>query len=429
MKRRLGIFEQTQAFANTHFPFNAVVVLRLTGAPAVETLQKALGLLRSRHPLLGAGICSFDGHLCFDTDGVPPVPFKALHRHSDQDWRTLAEEELSNSFDLAVGPLLRVAYLGPEGAERSAELVLTFQHVIMDAASGTSLISELLGLCAELEAGRPLQDVQMQPFPPAAEAHFSAGMKRGRSGFILRQLADELNYQWHSRGKRQPPVYARGKSRILPLQLSAQTTADLVQRCRRQRVTLNSALAAALLLVAQRRLYGGEERLLRNFIFANLRPYVDPPLAADNLGSCFAMLRITTRVPGDGDFWSLARTLSTQVYQAAKRGDKYHNLLMSRTVMKMMLGQDRFRMAHTALSYTGVANLPVDYDGLHLAGLHAFVSNFVLGPEYTAQVRIFAARLWWDFVYLDCDMDTQEAGILAGEILMLLEESAHVGGN
>jgi hypothetical protein len=429
MKRALGVFEHTQAFANAHFPFNVVVVLRLMGAPAVETLQRACELLRCHHPLLGVGIHTIDGRLCFDTDGVPPMPFRALPRRSEQDWRTLAEEELDSSFDLTTGPLLRAAYLGPEGAEGRAELVLTFQHVIMDAASGTSLIAELLGLCADLEAGRSLQEVQLQPFPPAAEERFTASMKRGRSGFVLRQLADEVNYQWHSRGKRQPPVYAQGRSRILSLQLPEQVTADLVQRCRRQRVTLNSALAAALLLVAQRRLYGGEERLLRNFVFANLRPYVVPPLAADNLGSCFAMLRLTTQVPKDADFWNLAQMLNAQIYQAAKRGEKYHNLLMSRSVMKMMLGQNRFRMAHTALSYTGVANLPVDYDGLRLTGLHAFVSNFVLSPEYTAQVRMFAGRLWWDFVYLDCDMGAQQAEVLAQEILMLLEEKAHVGGS
>lgn len=424
MKRALGVFEHTQALANAHFPFNVVSVLRLTGAPAAEIVQRAFEQLRRRHPLLGVRIHSVDGRPCFDTEAVPPMPFQTLPRQSEQDWRKLAEAELSNSFDLGTGPLLRAAYLGPAGDERRAELVLTFQHAIVDAASGTSLISELLGLCADLEAGRPLQTVQLQSFPPSAEEHFSAGMKRGRSGFVLRQLADELSYQWHSRGKRQPPVHAQGKPRILSLQLSRQATANLVQICRRQRVTLNSALTAALMLVVQRRLYGGEERLLRNFVFANLRPYVNPPVRADNLGSCFAMLRFTTRIPRDAGFRDLAQTLNAQIYQAARRGDKYHNLLMSRAVMKMMLGQDRVRMAHTALSYTGVSNLPRDYGGLHLAGLHAFVSNFVLGPEYTAQVRLFAGRLWWDFVYLDCDMDAKQAAILAEEILLTLEEKA-----
>lgn len=427
MKRPLGVFENTQAFFNHRFPFNAVVVLRLSGAPAVDTLKKAIVWLRQRHPLLGVRIHDVNGVSCFDTDAVPPNPFLCFPRNSAQDWQAMVEKELEKPFDLKQGPLFRAVYLEPSGSVRMAELVLSFQHTIMDAASGTSLIAELLRLCADLEAGMKLPEVYLQAFPPAADTHFTASMMRGKSRFMLRQLIDELKFQWFSRGKRQPPVYARGHSRILPLQFSEQSTVGLIRFCRRHRVTLNSALVAALLVVAQQQLYGNEERLLRHFVFANLRPYVMPPISAENLGSCFAMLRFTTRVTENSGFWALAKAVNAQVYKAAKAGEKYHSLLTSRMVMKMLLAQNRFRMGHTALSYTGVANLPADYGDIKLEGLHAFVSNCVLGPEFTAQVRIFNARLWWDFVYLDCDMDANRAYELAQEVLLLLEESSHAG--
>ncbi len=80
-------------------------------------------------------------------------------------------------------------------------------------------------------------------------------------------------------------------------------------------------------------------------MFANLRLYVDPSLPPDNLGSCFAMMRYTTRVAEEGGFWELARGLNEQVYTATKRGEKYLNLLMSWWVMTMMTGQKRFRMS------------------------------------------------------------------------------------
>ncbi len=429
MQRILGVFEHTQVLANAHFPFNVVVVLRLTGAPASDILQQAFRLLRNHHPLLGVRIQTINDLPCFDTNEVPPIPFQILPRNSENDWHTLVEKELSNPFNLSEGPLLRVSYLESasiqSNAKKNTELVLTFQHVIMDATSGSRLILELLSLCADLEADRCLPEIQMQAFPAAADYYFSAKMKRGKGAFIFRQLVDELSYQWHSRGKRQPAIHDRGKSCILPLQLSKQSTTNLIQCCRRNRVTLNSALTAAMLLVVQRRLYCNEERLLRNFVFANLRPYVIPPLAADNLCSCYAMLRFTARVPKDANFWDLVQTLNTLLYQSVKRGDKYHNFLMSKMIMKMMLGQNRFRMGHTAMSYTGEVNLPTDYDGIHLNGLHAFVSNFVLGPEYTAQVRLFDKRLWWDFVYLDCDMDASLAENLAREIFILLKEQVH----
>ncbi len=426
MKRPLGVFEHTQAYANSHYPFNVVVVLPLSGAPSGDTLKRALELLRGRHPLLAARIQGMNDKPWFDTDGVPAMVFRELPRLSEAHWQSVVEDELAATFDLEAGPLVRAAYLGPEGEERRAEFVWCFQHSIMDAASGVALVRELLDLCADLDAGREPPRSGPLGFPPAADALFTPAQRRGRAGFMLRQLADELRYQWHSRGKRQPRVYPEGRAGVFSLQMDEAASDALVRQCRRRRVTLNSALCAAMLRMGQRRLYGGEERLLRNFVFANLRPYLAPPVPPDNLGSCFAMMRFTTRVPAGGAFWDLARALNEQVYRAARRGEKFHNLLMSWTVMNMMLGQRRFRMSHTALSYTGVADLPRDYGGIRLERLHAFVSNFVLGPEYTAQVRLFAGRLWWDFVYLDCDMERERAQALAREILQELKEVAHI---
>ena len=84
---------------------------------------------------------------------------------------------------------------------------------------------------------------------------------------------------------------------------------------------------------------------------------------------------------------------------------------------RMILGLGNQRMAHTALSYTGVARIPESCGDLRLEGLHAYVSNFRLGPEYTAQTRLFAGRLFWDIVYLDSDMDAAQAAAIGDHIL------------
>ena len=60
-----------------------------------------------------------------------------------------------------------------------------------------------------------------------------------------------------------------------------------------------------------------------------------------------------------------------------------------------------------------------------IRGVHSFVSNIAIGPEFSAQARLFRARLCWDFVYLDADMDEAAARALAGDVLERLEEAAH----
>jgi hypothetical protein len=57
---------------------------------------------------------------------------------------------------------------------------------------------------------------------------------------------------------------------------------------------------------------------------------------------------------------------------------------------------------------------------LRLEEIHAFISNMVLGPEYSALARLWEGRLWWDIVYLDSDMDRAVAATVAETILDLL---------
>jgi hypothetical protein len=78
-------------------------------------------------------------------------------------------------------------------------------------------------------------------------------------------------------------------------------------------------------------------------------------------------------------------------------------------------------MATTAVSYTGPVKLDKIYGKTALKDIHAFVSNFVLGPEYTAAVRLFDGQFHWDILYLDSDMGFAEAKVLADEIVTLLE--------
>ena len=88
--------------------------------------------------------------------------------------------------------------------------------------------------------------------------------------------------------------------------------------------------------------------------------------------------------------------------------------------MTMLLRQST-RMGTTALNYAGAPHLEVgDNAPFSVRGLHAFVTNFPRGPEYTAQSRIFEGRLWWDIVYLDSDMDRGEAQAIAEEMRDLI---------
>jgi hypothetical protein len=255
-------------------------------------------------------------------------------------------------------------------------------------------------------------------FPPAFQ-----GWSRTRrtTTFLLRQMADEVIYRLRSRGTGKASPDPSARSRVLPMRISRAATAALIRHTRSRRVTLASVLNAATLLAASKHLYDGQDLPLRYFVFPNLRPYLKPPVPVENLAPLLTMMRFTIRVGPDRDLWSLAQEVNAQTYAAFKRGDKFLFPLLSVPMMRMLIKRKSHRMGATAVSYTGAPTIGATYGSLRVKGIHSFVSNIDLGPEYTAQVRLFGGELLWDIVYMDSDMDVSQATLIAEEIRGMLQ--------
>jgi hypothetical protein len=233
-------------------------------------------------------------------------------------------------------------------------------------------------------------------------------------------MAGEVGYRLRSRGagKTSPQPSARG--RVLPMRISRAATTALVRQARTRRITLASVLNAAALLAVSRHRYGGRDLPLRYFIFPNLRPYLKPPVPVEQLGPLLSMMWLTVRVRPDHDLWSLADAINAQTYAAFKRGDKFLFPLIAAPMMRALLTLKSRRMGATAVSYAGTQEIGPTYGPYRVRGIHAFVSNIDLGPDYTALARLFRGELLWDIVYMDSDMDAAQADLIAAEIRGLL---------
>ncbi len=422
--RPLGSFETAQALTDAHTPFNVVAVLRLRDGPNASTIRHALDALQKRHPLLRAAIVSSDQGLRF----VPcelPIALERLDREGDSAWERAAEIELGSRFDAEVGPLVRCRLVGDGGQGRTSEIILSFHHSIVDGASGTNAVAELLSACASIEAGETPQIGPPLPLLRPSEELFPAshlGFRRRLSlaGFLMRQMADEISYRVRSIGTRRPPIHPRGRCRILCRSLGAEDTTALVRTCRRRRLSLNNALNAAMMLAVQRQLYGGETIPMRHFNFANLRPLLKPPVDDEHILSLHSMLRVTVSVRAEDDLWTTAGDVNRAVTGSARRGDFFSSVSLSAAMMRIILGQGTQRMGTTALAYAGPPRMPRVFGSTEVIGLEVFVSNLTLGPEFTAQVRLIDGELRWNIVYLDCDLDRAKAEAISEEMLSLL---------
>jgi acyl carrier protein len=187
--------------------------------------------------------------------------------------------------------------------------------------------------------------------------------------------------------------------------LAEEDTTALVRACRSRRLTLGSALNAAMLVAVHRLLYDDKPTLLRHFNFADLRLVLKPRVAAETLGSYHGMLRVTVPMPSGTGLWATASVVNEKISSAARRGDSLWSVKLSTAMMRPILRQQKQRMGTTALSYTGPSRLPRRFGSIEVSSPDVFISNLTLGPEYTAQARLADGELHWNIVYLDCDMD------------------------
>lgn len=414
MLRKLGRFERALYLSDQHSPFNVVSVLRLENPPSPEILVAALETLQHRQPLMRARI----ENRAFEELPSPELNFEVRERLSDTCWLETVEHEMNERLRPTDG-LFRGIYLFSAGR---GELILTFHHACMDAASGVSLLDELLQACngtAALPALELLPPVENR-FPPEYKGW--RGLAAALA-YTARQMADEFGYRQQARGKRIPSVNLGGHGFPLTMTLPESLVDTLSRRGRQKKITLNSLLNAAQVLAANHLLYGGELTPMRTFTFADLRPYTTPPTSPVYLANYISMLRFTLQVSGEDDLWELASRLHDKILPSLKRGDKFIATRMSEPMMKMLLAMKSMRMGTAGLNYNGAVPLQTAYGDILVTSLHGFLSSFDIGPEVSSQARIFNEELIWDFMFLESDLGRGQAEQVLEEIRSILESA------
>jgi len=427
LKRELGTFERALMIADQHAPFHIVSVLRLESGPPPHVLKQSLQILQNRHPFLKSRLLHEKGYYYFASLVEPALPFYFLPRWNADHWNYVAEVELAKRIDTAAGPLFRCTYLYSAADER-ADIIFSFYRPIVDASSVSQFLHELLVVCSSFMDEKTISPYQLSPAPPA-ESRFPPAFRGlpltlNQLRYAFGQELEEFVYQLRTRRKRIPPIHPHGSQvHLLSLQLPEDLTESLAQRARKESMTLNSVLNAAMLLAVNRHLYAGQQAPMRTFSFASLRPYVQPPLGDEDLACYVSLLRYTVLVSGGADFWSLAHSLHKKIYSSLKSGDKFVAATLAEPWMIRLTHSKSSRLAATALDYSGVVPVQSVYGSIRVMGLHGFESAYDLGPEFSAEAQIFNNQLFLDFTYLEADMSRDEAKAIVEEIKSILKSA------
>ncbi len=428
IKRSLGSIELSWLLASQFEPASVVGVLRLESGPAPDILRRAFTQLQQEQPLLNVRIATQGKRFYFEeVADSPPIPLHVQTWQNETEWQSIATDALNTTIPIENPPLMRCVYLYQEGENKASDLLFSYHHAIMDAASAVQFYHRLLSFCA----GKDVADIgKRHPLQPAADKLLPPTMQGiKRNGRILQymidQMGDEIRYRRQLGDGRVAPLNTTPSYNLMLLrQLDKPSTKAIVRRSRRERVSMNSVVSTALLLAVHKHLYQNQPLPLRPLAFANLRPYLDPPVADSYLGSYIAMLRHTVFCNENGDFWETVQRFQAKVSRSSKRGEKIVAMLMSGQLIKAVIRFQSFRMGTTAVSYPGSLNLQPTYGEIRVKGIHGFISNNRLGPEFTAFAKILFGELSWDFLYLDADMDPAMAKTIADEVMHILQANA-----
>lgn len=415
MERKLRAFEAAIAETAARRPFNVVGSLRIAPAPTMEELRLALDGLQRNHPMLRAQVESRRDGRWFVHDGQQPIPLREVSLTERHGWRSEVEVGLGDRLDPAKGPLIRFSNLAaPDGAY--ADLIFVAHHAILDGVSAQAMVDELL---RRLAGASPA--TAQDALTPSPASRYPAPWRIPRAlpamiGYAGREIVRDASYQLRNGGHRYR-VNPAARSKVLTCSLDKAASQRLIRATRRRRVTVNSALQAAGLLALSK--FQSDRRMqpLQSITFADLRPYLKPPLPAEQLGCAISMLRFGLIIDTQSAFWDTAQEVHRLISGAATRGDKFVATHMAPAMMRFLLSQRRMRMASTALSYLGPIRLSNQYGPYQLREVHGFVSDVDIGPLFTALAHLWRGELRWDFAYLDTDWEREEAEAIADGLL------------
>lgn len=424
MKRELGSLERALVVSGRYAPFHSVYVLCLELPPPSQIIGKALKFLQKRHSFLRARLLPENGKYYFASLTEPVLPFRVLPRWNDTHWVQVAEVELQAQSESSPGPMFRCTYLYDEN-QKQAEIILTFFHSLVDAASAGCLLNELLTVSVSLMDEGTVTASELSPAPPQ-EARFPSafrgvGLSLRTFGYLVRQTVDELLYQIQAREKRKPPLHKKSShGHIISLELPDTFTATLLHRTGLEKVMPDAILHAALMISVNRHLYAGKRVPMRTFSLWDMRPSVEPPLSNEHLGNYVSPLRFSLPVEGGVNIWQLARMLQQKLSHSVRSGDHYLAATATESLLKYAVRKSPFRMSSTSLSFSGDSQLKENYGDMIINDVHVYISACEIGPEFLGHGRLFDGRLILDFTYLDADMSYDEAKAIIEEIKSIL---------
>ena len=230
----------------SHSPFSIVtMVVRIKGHVDESMLKAAVEKAQQQHALRRTRICDpQNGELWFTTDGAQEIPIEVVSRSSKDDWIEIHAAKAKIPYEFEKRPPIRFVLVQSEDV---SELIIFCHHMICDGMSLAYLARDLMTFL-----GDPKAEVNVLPDPePISLDNLPSDVAPSSLikyfiNKIRQKWADEIVFFNQEDYEALNEVYWDNyQHKILSIDLSEAETASLVARCRKEKVTVNTALITA----------------------------------------------------------------------------------------------------------------------------------------------------------------------------------------
>ena len=286
------------------------MVARIRGEISEEMLKDAVDKVQQRHLNLRVRIYEDNDHnLWFTSEGVEEIPIEIVTRKSDDHWIDLYHESCKIPFDYEKRPAIRFMLLqSPE----ISELIIFCHHIICDGMSLAYLARDIM-----THLGDPTREVEVLPNPvPMDKDNLAHDVTVNR---IVKFFVNRISKKWKKNEtyfdqedyNNLNEVYWKiYKHELLPIEFSEAETSALVEKCRNEEVTVNTALTAAF--AGAQSIIRGDKANPNIAIGGSLRDRLLQP-AGEAMGYFAGGVSLKYKYNSKTNFWENARTLHRKV--------------------------------------------------------------------------------------------------------------------
>ncbi len=404
--------------------YNVVTLSRIQGPLTPAILRQALDMAQARHPRLNSRIVGSLDALRFETEGTQPIPLRVVHKQDCEQWQEVVLEEMNERIESSKG-MLRAVLVEFSSEPDTHYLLTSLHHAITDGLSGIQLHSELLTYCMNLATGAPVAPAPSLPALPAVNDLLPASMRGFKAtinsmSFLLRLTLKKLWYRPKSLGFEQYVPTEQRRCGMVHRQLDPELTQQLVEQCRAEHVTVQSALCAAMLLTVASKITEPQTTDVRLSCqsFVNLRQYLTPAVSREHLSVLASFVPSFHTVSTHTSLWELAREVKQQLNAGLKQQtDLFVPVLLFRKLVESLLAQPQEVPVTVALSNVGRVTIPSDYGLFQLKEISYVPAQAVFGGVFAAAVSTFAGTMRLNFIFSEPAISHETMEILVDRTL------------